>query len=109
MAISFSEHYHIPSETIDKLGVFDVIMDVDARVFIDPALLPLCQEPEFVGARAKIEKYFSNIIALMLHAKSPGDMFWKKADHLLTFREISGTCFGYSEQGTSGNAIGPSL
>ena len=109
MAISFSEHYHIPSETIDKLGVFDVIMDVDARVFIDPALLPLCQEPEFTDARGKIEKYFANIIALMRHAKSPSDMFWKKADHLLTFREISGTCFGYSEQGTSGNAIGPVL
>ena len=36
-------------------------------------------------------------------------MYWKKADRLLTFKEITGTCLGYSNQGTSGNAIGKEL
>ena len=36
----------------------------------------------------------------------PNDMYWKKADRMLKFRELSGTCFGYSQKGTGGNAIG---
>lgn len=106
MPVSFSEQFHISRQTIEQLGVFDVILDMDARVFIDPALLPLCQDPEFIGAKEKVEKYFSNIIILMRHAKSPHDIFWRRANQLLAFHEITGTCLGYSEQGTSGNAIG---
>lgn len=109
MPISFSEQFHIDKGTLDKLGVFDAILDVDTRVFIDPALLPLCQEPEFTGAKEKVIKYFSNIISLMRFAHSENDMFWKKADKLLTFREMTGTCLGYAERGTAGNAIGPIL
>ncbi len=33
----------------------------------------------------------------------------EKADKLLTFKEIKGTCLGYSNQGTNGNAIGKEL
>ena len=106
MPITFSEEFEIPKAKIEKSGVFDVILDVDARVFIDPALLEKCTVPEFDNAKQKIETYFSNIIMLLKHTRSNGDMFWKKADHLLSFREISGTCFGYSQKGTGGNAIG---
>lgn len=109
MPISFSDYFHISPESIEEQGVFDVIMSIDTRAFIDPALLPLCQEPEFIGAKAKVEKYFSNIVTLMRFARSPSDQFWKRADRLLTFKEITGTCFGYSENGTNGNAIGPIL
>jgi len=96
-------------EKIIGLTLFDVILDVDTRVFIDPALLELCTEPEFVGARSKVEGYFSNIITLLCHSKRSGDMYWRRADRFLTFRELSGTCFGYSQNGTGGNAIGAVL
>lgn len=109
MPISLSERYKIPQSVINKTGVFDVILDVDARLFIDPALIPLCQEPEFRGAKEKIEKFFSGVITLMKYAKIPGDMYWHRADRFLTFREIKGTCLGYSKSGTDGNAIGPIL
>lgn len=109
MPVVFSEKFNIDEKVIKSTGVFDVIMDIDTQVFIDPALLELCTESEFVGAKEKVEKYFSNIITLLKHSKSKSDMFWKRADKLLTFKEIKGTCFGYSEKGTSGNAIGPKL
>ena len=109
MPVTFSKHFNIPDKKIEESGVFDVILDVDTRVFIDPALIDLCTEPEFIGAKSKIETYFSNIITLLKHSKHKNDMYWVKANRLLAFREITGTCFGYSQNGTDGNAIGPEL
>lgn len=109
MPITFSEEFNISKSSINEASVFDVILDVDTRVFIDPALLDLCAEPEFFNAKGKVEAYFSNIITLLNHSKKQGDMYWRRADHLLAFRELSGTCFGYSQYGTSGNAIGRKL
>lgn len=109
MPITFSEKYKIPNEFIERNSVFDVIMDVDTQVFIDPALLELCTEKEFINAKGKVEKYFAGIITLLKHSKNQRDMYWKRADKLLTFKEIRGTCFGYSKTSTSGNAIGKTL
>lgn len=109
MAISFSDEFNISNKVMKSLGVFDCILDLDTRFFIDPALLELCIEPEFINAKSKVEKYFSNIIVLLRHSKQKGDIYWKKADALLTFKEITGTCIGYSKSGTRGNAIGAAL
>lgn len=109
MPITFSEQFNISKEVLEITGVFDVILDIDTRVFIDPALLELCTEPEFLDARKKVEKYFSDIITLLRHSKSQTDMYRKRAERMLTFTELSGTCFGYSQNGTGGNAIGSVL
>lgn len=109
MPISFSDKFNISNKELKTLGVFDCILDLDTRFFIDPALLELCKEPEFVNAKAKVEKYFSDIIALLRHSKQKWDMYWRKADKLLTFNEITGTCIGYAQSGTRGNAIGAEL
>lgn len=109
MPVLFSSEFDVSCDRIKELGVLDVILDIDTRVFIDPALIEICEEPEFLNARAKIEKYFSNIITLIKCSDYEEDMYWKKADRLLKFTEIKGTCIGYSEEGTDGNAIGPKL
>lgn len=109
MPVTFSEQFNISESLLESTGVFDVILDVDTRVFIDPALLELCKEPEFVDVCSKVENYFSNIITLLQHSKQKNDMYWRRANRLLTFNELSGTCFGYSQNGTGGNAIGPVL
>ena len=109
MPVTFSEKFDVPANVLEQTGVFDVILDVDTRVFIDPALLELCTEPEFIHAKEKLERHFSNIITLLQHSSHDGDMYWKRANQLLTFRELSGTCFGYSQNGTFGNAIGQKL
>lgn len=109
MPIKFSEEYGLQKTKLIELGVFDVIMDVDTRVFLDPALLELATAPEFHGARPKVEAYFFGIITLLSHMKERGDMYWKRADSLLKFREMTGACFGYTRNGTGGNAIGAVL
>lgn len=109
MPVSFTDEFGIDKLSFLATGAFDVILDVDSRLFIDPALIKLCDVDEFKDAREKIEKYFSDIITLLKHSNKKGDMYWKKADKLLTFTELTGTCFGYSQHGTSGNSIGPIL
>lgn len=69
MPIKFSEEYSISKDILKELNVFDVILDVDTRVFLDPALLELSQIPELSNARKKVEEYFANIITLMKHIK----------------------------------------
>jgi len=109
MPISFTDKYGLDKSTYLNTGAFDVILDVDSRLFIDPALLELCDIEEFKGAKEKVEKYFSGIITLLSHSTNSKDMYWKQADKLLTFKELTGTCFGYSQFGTDGNSIGPVL
>lgn len=109
MPVSFSDEFGISTKKLNALGVFDCILDLDTRVFIDPALLGICNAPEFSNARKKVEQYFSNIITLLKHSSYQHDLYWKKADKLLTFKEITGTCIGYSQSGTHGNAIGTEL
>lgn len=109
MPISFVDAYGLDRNSFEATGAFDPILDVDSKLFIDPALLPESACPEFQGARDEVEYYFSGLIALLRHSKSQGDRFWRKASELLSFTEIRGTCLGYSERGTAGNAIGPHL
>lgn len=109
MPISFTDKFGLDKEVFLNTGAFDVILDVDSRLFIDPALLECCDIEEFKGAKEKVEKYFSGIITLLSHSSSPKDMYWKQADKLLKFKELTGTCFGYTQLGTNGNSIGPVL
>lgn len=109
MPKSFTDEFRINKKVFENTKALDIILDVDSNYFIDPALLRVCKIPEFIDASKVTEEYFSNIIVLVKHSKTIDDMYWKKADKLLTFKEIKGTCLGYSNQGTNGNAIGKEL
>lgn len=109
MAISFSDEFNINKQTFAKTKALDIILDLDTKFFIDPKLIPLCKIKEFRNAEDSIKSFFNNIKTLVLASKSKNDMFWKKADKLLSFSEIQNTCLGYSDNGTQGNAIGPKL
>lgn len=75
MPISFTDKFGLDKEVFLNTGAFDVILDVDSRLFIDPALLECCDIEEFKGAKEKVEKYFSGIITLLSHSSSPKDMY----------------------------------
>lgn len=112
MPITFTDKFDISKDDFIKTGAFDVILDIDSKIFIDPALLGVCSVKEFKGAKEKVERYFSNINSLVRASINSGkfpNQFWNRADQLLTFKEVSGTCFGYSNNSTDGNSIGPVL
>ncbi len=106
MPITFTDEFKINKEIFLETGAFDVILDIDSKFFVDPALLGQCQIPEFLEAKQKVEKYFTEIITLLSFSKNEDDRFWKAANNQLRFTEVSGTCFGYSKNGTRGRGIG---
>lgn len=108
---SFSNYYKIDKKDVDELGFFDITLNIDSKLYIDSRLLDGNSDPYFSKASTLLKNKFAQIIKLLEHAKTNNkyDMFWKKADELLTFKEIHGTCLGYSDTGTVGNAIGPKL
>lgn len=69
MPISFTDNFNIKRDLLKSNKTFDPIIDLDTRFFIDPALIGLCSEPEFINAREKITKFFSSIILLLKHSK----------------------------------------
>lgn len=112
MPIAFTDKFNIDKSIFNKTGVFDVILDIDSKIFIDPALLAFCEAEEFKGSKEKAERYFSSITSLIKASINSGkfpNQFWGRADQLLTFKEVSGTCLGYSKDNTDGNSIGPVL
>lgn len=109
MPKSFTDQFLVDKELFDRTDALDIILDIDTNYFLDPVLLRTCTIPEFRNATMKTETFFSNILTLMKHSVHEGDMFWKKADKMLSFKEIKGTCLGYSNSGTNGNAIGKEL
>lgn len=109
MPISFTDAFEVDKSLFDLTGAFDPILDVDSHLFIDPALLEKTQEVEFAGSREEVEHFFSGIVSLLKHSKSPNDRFWKRADKELRFKEIKGTCLGYSKASIDGNGIGSQL
>ena len=109
MAVSFCDEFNISIKDFHKTKALNIILDMDTQYFIDPQLISLCKIPEFKFAEKKISDFFLGIKSLILSSKHKNDIFWKKASKLLTFKEYSNTCLGYSDNSTNGNAIGPKL
>ncbi|MHA7876885.1 hypothetical protein [Roseivivax sp.] len=108
---SFSSVFGVAAKDMRRLGVLDPTLDVDARLFIDPFLLPHSQHTEFKDcAFAKYEEHFTQIYKLIILSQQEGDKAWKAALRKFQFSEskgMSGTCLGYSKASTHGHAFGP--
>lgn len=110
MPISVTDYYKLDKTKFDKFNALDVILDRDSLFFIDPLLARHCTVKEFANADVDITKYFSNIIVLLNYfINNKNQVFFNTADEKLTFKEIKGTCLGYTQYGTDGNAIGPEI
>lgn len=108
---SFSDVFKIDPSTMRDLKVFDPTLDVDARLFIDPFLLPHSEHEEFSkSAFIAYEEHFTEIYNLIRLSEVEGDKAWKAALNKFQFSEakgMGGTCLGYSKNSTQGHAFGP--
>lgn len=109
MANLISGHLGISGEELEKAGVFDAIIGIDTRLFLDPFLLKFTRIPEFRQSRQKIERYFGEVIKLLIASRSRGDVAWREALRRLTFRESKGISIGYGVLSSDGSAIGRGL
>ena len=103
-----SEYFGLDDE-LDKIGVFDCVLDNDSRFFINLMRLKVSDVPEFKGAYQRINDYFSEI-ATLLNASddSKEDKLYKTAFKRFKPLEINGINLGFSES-KHGAAFGEKL
>jgi hypothetical protein len=107
---SFAEHFEIEPKQLDALGIFNPVLNVDTKLFIDPVLLRSSGHAAISrGAERSFRSYFDAIIKLLLASKRRGDIAWRTAQSRLRFKEIAATCLGYGASGIRGSAFGPEL
>lgn len=105
-----SEYLDVKKADLKKLGVHNGFVGIDSRLFIDPFLLSeITTIPEFTVARKKLETHFENVIKLLKVSASEGDIAWRQAVKMLTFKENPYLNIGYGKGTNVGNAIGPEL
>lgn len=106
---SLSDILGISSSELKDQGAFDPLLDSDTLLFIDPHLLKHTEIPELEESYPKFQQHFINIAKLLSSSTSEGDVFWNRADKLMTWPEVKGLCIGYASKGTAGSGIGKAL
>lgn len=106
----FSKQFGIAPKRMATLGIFDPILNADTKLFIDPLLLKRSKHSAIAkDGFGSFELFFGNIIRVLQHSKTPGDLPWRNAERLLTFKEPVETCLGYGDRTIHGSAIGRKL
>lgn len=104
----FSELFNVDKADVERFGFFDITPAVDSPLYIDSKLLTDNVSPFFTNARSLLKKELTNIVTIIAKIKeeSEKDVYYRSANKHLTFKEIQGTCLGYSNDSTAGRAIG---
>jgi hypothetical protein len=107
---TFSRHFKVEPSRLADLGVTDITLAVDTRLFLDPLLIDNCSNQDFAQkAAAQYRKYFENAIKVLAASTAVGDVAWRAARRMFEFHEIRGTCLGYGAGSIDGSAWGPEL
>lgn len=107
--LQFSTYFKIAESVLEKLGVLNPTLNVDAKLFIDPLLLPLSKHSEINRGAESYKQFFTEIIKLLSASQKEGDVAWRAAYRKLQFKEIKGTCLGYGAASIRGSGLGPTL
>jgi len=104
--ILFSHQFGIDPNLLNDEGIFDPILNIDTKLFIDPLLLTQSSHEIIKNHAAKeLNKYFENILSLLEESKRKGDLAYNSAMKLIPKKEIGGTCLGYGTNSISGRGI----
>lgn len=105
--VRFTDHFGISEKALKKTGAFNVTLNVDTKLFIDPLLLVDSKHPEMhTDAQSRYEAHFQEVIKLFAASNRKGDVAWRAAERKLTFPEVTWTCLGYGGDSTSGSGSG---
>ena len=106
---TISTEFGIPKKKLAELGIVDVCLNIDTKLFIDPTLLTGSSHPEIANSGAETYKErFETIIKLLRASKQKQDPAWKAAKKYFQFSEINWTCLGYGNS-TYGSGFGEDL
>ena len=107
--VSLSTLDGVDKETLDELGITDVILNADTALFIDPLLLSNSIHPEIrIKATKRYEDKFKRIRKFLHASNNENDSPWRAVVKEFNFPEISYTCLGYGST-IHGSAWGEQL
>lgn len=105
--ILFSSAFDAKPKVLEKLGVFDVSLNIDTKLFPDPLLLENSDHAEMRAARSHFEQYFETVRTLVAASgENEKTKAWRSAYKLLKFPEVKGTCLGYGADSIAGSGVG---
>ena len=100
-----SSHFGIARRSEDDW--FDAILDADTELFLDPFFVFKESEGFWAGAHDEIIRHFDRAFLLIAEGnRNPQSLQYRKALHLLMFREPKELCLGYTATGTAGLGSG---
>lgn len=102
MNVTFSDYFHVPSETVEQHGAFDISLLADLPLFVDPFLLFNSKKPEYQELHEQMIKYLR-----FLREKSANQQLdeglikaWYR------FPEIEQNWLGFAVAGNRGRGLG---
>jgi hypothetical protein len=104
--IHFSTYFAVDKRILNKLGVFDAILNMDTKVFVEPLLLKSSSSKIIRDSYDAYKKFFAALLLLLRNSKSAGDKCWRVAQKMVQFPEYQYTCIGYSSGNTEGRGSG---
>lgn len=101
----FSEHFGLTKADDDDW--FDLLLNQDTPLYVDPYLVFDDEDPHWAGSRASFVEYYGRALSLVLRSggveNSPA---WRSAIRLLKCPEPNEFCLGMSVGDPNGSAIG---
>jgi hypothetical protein len=101
----FTRVFNIQPAKLKNIGVFNPVLNIDTKLFIDPLLLHKSKSIIIKNSAQKYKLHFERLLKFLKESKISGDVNWKLARELFDFQELSGTCLGYGAGSTRGSRI----
>jgi hypothetical protein len=97
----FSEKFKVRRKAKDDW--YDVLLQTDTRLFVDPFRIYADDSGIWKGAHAELVDFFNLVLELMAKASlNPKSAHWRAAANLLMFPEPIEFCLGYSKESKGG-------
>lgn len=95
-------------DALDKEGIFDSALDIDANYFINIKRLMDTDEECFKDSYEKIQKYFNKLYRILSSTDDKNSRLYKEAERSFRFHEINNLGLGYAK-GKNGSGFGKKL
>src|SRR5258706_16397821 len=101
---SLSKYLGVKRKDLEKVDVFDAILGIDTKLFIDPKLVTRTKLPQFIYSKSLILNYFGRLIKI--HKQSDKvERLQKIAQGMLAIPEPIGLSIGYGNKTDNGTSI----
>lgn len=103
--------FGVSKQDLEKEGVFNGFVDIDANFYVDPSLLESASISEFKNSVKRFREHFQKVITILNQAKIPDeeDVYFRNARNKLIFPELQAISLGNSTDGNPGKGIGKGL